>query len=132
MEQTTLFQTRQESRQRRPSPDPLSLPGFSEAKAHLESEGRPSAWITETVDTGDKHAAFLKDGRPWYKSQCEHYEGYWLLGGIGSAQCDACDGLLPGLMWDSTCKGAPCAACPRYRKEESYGQQHENDPAPEL
>ena len=36
MEQTTLFQTTQESRQRRPSPDPLSLPGFSEAKAHLE------------------------------------------------------------------------------------------------
>ena len=49
MDQTTLFQTTQESRQRRPSPDPLSLPGFSEAKAHLESEGRPSAWITETV-----------------------------------------------------------------------------------
>lgn len=82
----------------------LSLPGFSEAKKGLEEKGMPSAWITETVDTTEKCAFFCKGGRPWYKSQCEHYEGYWLLGGIGSVQCSACRELLPGLMWQTTCR----------------------------
>ena len=50
--------------------DFLALPGFAEAKRHLEETGHPSTWITELVDTSDKHATYLKDGRPWYRSQC--------------------------------------------------------------
>lgn len=85
--------------------DFLMLPGFAEAKRHLEVTGHPSAWIAEVVDTSNESATFLKSGRPWYKSQCPHYEGYWLEGGIGSVQCGSYGGLLPGLMWDMTCKG---------------------------
>ena len=81
-----------------PPIDFLGLPGFAEAKAHLEERGFPSAWITDVVDPTEKHAFFNKNGRPWYKSQCMHYEGYWLHGGTGSVQCRACESLLPGLM----------------------------------
>ena len=96
--------------------DFLKLPGFAEAKSHLESDGRPSAWITETVNPTDKGAIFIKNGRPWYKSPCMHYEGYWLHGGLGSVQCDVCKGLLPGLMWDTTCR-ENFEECPFYRAE---------------
>ena len=84
--------------------DFLALPGFAEAKRHLEDVG----------------ATFLKDGRPWYKSRCPNYEGYWLEGGTGSVQCGSYGGLLPGLMWDTTCKGG-FEKCPFCTK----GEQHE-------
>ena len=51
-----------------PPIDFLSLPGFAEAKAHLEETGHPSAWLTEVVDTSDRYTIFLKNGRPWYKA----------------------------------------------------------------
>lgn len=57
-----------------PSVDFLTLPGFAEAKRHLEETGHPSTWITKLVDTSDKYAKFLKDGRPWYRSQCPNYQ----------------------------------------------------------
>lgn len=94
--------------------DFLGLPGFAEAKAHLEERGFPSAWITDVVDPTEKHAFFNKNGRPWYKSQCMHYAGYWLHGGTGSVQCRACESLLPGLMWDTTCS-KKFEDCPFYR-----------------
>lgn len=84
--------------------DLLSLPGFAEVKAHLEGKGFPSAWITKTVDLTEKGAIFLENGRPSYKSKCVNYKGFWLQGCIGSVQCDVCKSLLPGLMWDTTCK----------------------------
>ena len=99
--------------------DFLALPGFAAAKRHLEETGHPSTWITELVDTSDKHATFLKDGRPWYKSRCPNYEGYWLEGCTGSVQCGSYGGLLPGLMWDTTCKGG-FEQCPFCTKGELH------------
>lgn len=100
--------------------DFLTLPGFSEIKANLEKKGYPSGWITEVVNTSVWGAVFVKDGHPWYKSPCIYYEGFWLYGGIGSVQCGAYGGLLPGLMWDTTCKGGfdQCPFCVK-------GEQHE-------
>ena len=102
-----------------PPIDFLALPGFAAAKRHLEETGHPSTWITELVDTSDKHATFLKDGRPWYRSQCPNYEGYWLEGCTGSVQCGSRGGLLPGLMWDTTCKGG-YEQCPFCTKGELH------------
>ena len=99
--------------------DFLVLPGFAEAKRHLEETGHPSTWITEVVDTSNKYATFLKDGRPWYRSQCPNYEGYWLEGCTGSVQCGSYGGLLPGLMWDTTCKGG-FEKCPFCTKGELH------------
>lgn len=85
--------------------DFLSLPGFAEAKSYLEDSGRPSGWLTDTVDISDPTAQYLKDGKPWYKSACPFYKGFWLSGCIGSVDCDAyCASLLPGLMWQETCR----------------------------
>lgn len=95
--------------------DFLTLPGFAEAKKRLEETGHPSAWITKVVDPTEKDAFFHKNGRYRHKSPCEHYEGHWLLGCIGSVQCDACESLLPGLMWDTTCK-EKFENCPFYEK----------------
>lgn len=104
-----------------PSVDFLTLPGFAEAKRHLKETGHPSTWITKLVDTSDKYAKFLKDGRPWYRSQCPHYQGYWLEGCRGSVQCGSYGGLLPDLMWDTTCKGK-FEQCPFYTKGERCEQ----------
>lgn len=94
-----------------------SLPGFAEAKKQLEEKGRPSDWLTNVVDTSDPYAIFLKKGKSHYKSQCPHYEGYWLDGGIGSVQCQAADGLLPGLQWSLFCE-KNCTVCQFYREKE--------------
>lgn len=133
MEQINIAEVLQKA-QRPPRPDPanpITLPGFAEAKAHLQSKGLPWEWITEVVNTTSKHAIHLKNGRPFYKSDCPRYKGYWLYGGIGAVDCSACDRPLPGLMWDTTCKGE-FTSCPFFGKEETNGQNHQRDPAPEL
>ena len=83
--------------------DPLNLPGFLEVRNRLESKGHPSGWITQVVDPGNPHAVYLQEGKPWYKSECPLYDGYWLHGGIGSVQCRGVDELLPGLILDTVC-----------------------------
>lgn len=96
--------------------DYMTLPGFIKAKRHLEDSGHPSEWLTEVVDTTQKGACFLKSGRPWYRSLCPYYEGYWLHGGVGSVQCAACRNILPGLVWDTTCKEG-FEKCPFYMEK---------------
>lgn len=110
MEQMTIFEQLTQA-------DFSDLPGFKEAKTHLEKEGHPSDWIYETVDTSNATAHFVKSGKPWYVSKCPHYQGFWLLGGCGSVQCTAHNGLLPGLMWENVCKG-DFESCPFYKKQE--------------
>lgn len=84
--------------------DFTKLPGFKEAIAGLEKRGRLTGWVTEIVDKENPDALFLKKGKPWYKSECPCFEGYWLDGGIGSVQCSVHEGLIPGLMWQNTCR----------------------------
>lgn len=81
----------------------IDLPGFRKVEAGLEARGKPSSWIFETVDPENKHAFFLKSGKPWYRSACPFYTGYWLHGGCGSVQCEMSESLVPGLQWDLTC-----------------------------
>ena len=79
------------------------FPGFESARRHLKSCGAPYAWVDYVVDPNEPGATFVKEGKPGYRSQCPHYEGYWLLGGRGSVQCSIADRLIPGLHWYLTC-----------------------------
>lgn len=65
-------------------------------------------------DPSDPYAVFIKDGKPWYISQCPKYEGYWLDGGRGAVQCSG--EILPGRQWYAVCSKCP-ETCPFYRKE---------------
>lgn len=81
----------------------MDFPGFEEARQRLKSKGKPYAWIDNVVDSTDPYGYFLKNGKPGYLSQCPDYQGYWLLGGMGSVQCAASAQLIPGLHWYITC-----------------------------
>lgn len=79
---------------------------YNKIAAGLEARGLPFGWIYRTVDTADPTACFLKQGKKLYKSDCPHFEGYWLLGGCGSVQCSLSKSnkLFPGIHWDLACR----------------------------
>lgn len=87
------------------------LPGFQEIREHLQSAGQPASWVDEVVDPQKPLSCFLKLGKPWYRSDCPCYEGFWLHGGLGSVQCAKVPYLLPGLMHYTTCRKYP-VECP--------------------
>ena len=76
------------------------------------------SWSKETVDPADPFARFLPKGKPWYKSECPYYQGYWVHGGIGSVQCAMVDHLIPGLRWYLIC-GKRHEKCP-FNPETKY------------
>lgn len=92
------------------------LPGFMDARNYLRSKGLPDTWIDDVVDPSSKLACFIKDGKPWYRSECPEYEGFWLEGSTGSVQCRMVPFLMPGLQWDNTCSKNP-GLCPFRSKE---------------
>lgn len=98
------------------------LPEFAETKRRLEAGGHPSEWITETVNPADECAHFLKAGKPWYRSSCPMYEGFWLCGYIGSVQCQGCEKLIPGLQYNLACKD-DFERCRFYKKPEAGGSE---------
>ena len=91
--------------------------GIQRAIDYLNDKGLPATWPEMVVDKEAFGAVFENEGKPHYRSQCPHYEGYWLLGGIGSVQCKAEGELIPGLAWYAVCsKGYE--QCPFYKKEK--------------
>ena len=90
------------------------LPGFAEARKRLRSKGFPFAWVDKVVTPDEPGAVFVKKGIPFERSICPEYEGILLCGGFSSVQCRAHYGLLPGMMWDTTCGKDP-ERCP-FRK----------------
>lgn len=90
--------------------------GIQRTIDYLRSKGLPAGWPTEIVDREEFGAVFEEKGNPHYRSHCPKFEGYWLLGGIGSVQCSALKELLPGVVWYEVCsKGYE--QCPFFRKE---------------
>ena len=94
--------------------------GITEVVRHLEALGRPAEWPLYVVDPAEKGACWLPDGKPWYKSPCPCYEGYYLLGGTGSVKCRATEELLPGVVWHKTCS-KDYARCPYYKERMKNG-----------
>lgn len=80
--------------------------GIQRAIDYLKSKGLPAGWPTEIVDRENPYATFQEKGKPNYRCQCPRFEGYWLLGGAGSVQCNASEELLPGIVWDNVCSKA--------------------------
>ena len=87
------------------------LPGFIDARNYLRGKGLSGMWIDEVVDPSSKYACFVKYGKPWYRSNCPEYEGYWLDGSTGAVQCRLVPFLLPGIHWDNSCSKNP-SLCP--------------------
>lgn len=103
----------------------IDLPEYEEVCKDLILRGHPAGWVKEVVDPTYPCATFIKDGKPWYKSPCRHYVGYWLCGGTGSVQCKAVTGLLPGIHHQLFCKSEEgCTKCPYaiQQGEKPHGQ----------
>lgn len=93
--------------------------GIQDAVDHLRAMGLPATWPTQVADPEDPCTFFLSEGKPYNRSNCPCYEGYYLDGIYGAVKCRGTRELLPGIVWDKTCsKGHE--KCPFY-KEETNG-----------
>lgn len=84
--------------------DLLLLPGIADSIEHLKKSGSPFFWVTQTADPTDTYTVFLKAGKPWYKSRCPYYKGFWLGGSTSAVECKVHNGLLPGMVWYGGCQ----------------------------
>jgi len=67
-------------------------------------------WATSVV--------YMKNGsRPYYKSDCPFYSGYWLLGGCGNVACKSSVSPVPGRVNSLYCT-KDYTACPLYKIEK--------------
>lgn len=89
--------------------------GIQEAIDYLTAKGLPANWPMETVDPSKPGSCYLPAGKPWYKSACPHYEGYYLGGCIGSVRCAAAGELLPGIVQHKVCS-KEYDKCPFYKE----------------
>lgn len=89
--------------------------GIQDAVDHLRAMGLPATWPTRVADPNDTSTFYLPGGKPYCKSECPCYEGYYLDGLYGAVKCNGTGELLPGVVWDKTCsKGYE--KCPFYKE----------------
>ena len=94
--------------------------GIQKVVDNLKRKGLPCEWPTEVVNPENVFALKAKVTAGCYKSNCPHYEGYWLHGGAGSVECAAAGELLPGVVWYETCSKRH-EECPFYKpKMENF------------
>lgn len=89
--------------------------GIQETIDYLREKGLPANWPTEIVDPSEFGTCYLQDGKPWYKSDCPNYEGYYLCGCIGSVKCSTAGELLPGIVQYKVCS-REYTKCPFYKQ----------------
>ena len=63
--------------------------GIQKAIDYLKGKGLPYEWPEKVVNLNDPATLKATVTASSYKSQCPHYSGYWLCGGIGSVECAA-------------------------------------------
>lgn len=90
--------------------------GIRKTIDYLTAKGLPANWPTGVVDPSGECVCYLPGGKPWYKSQCPHYEGYYLCGCIGSVRCSTAGELLPGIVQYNVCS-KDFKKCPFYKEE---------------
>lgn len=88
--------------------------GIRETIDYLIAKGLPANWPTGIVDPAGNGVCYLPGGKPWYKSDCPHYEGYYLCGCIGSVRCATAGELLPGIVQYKVCS-KEFEKCPFYK-----------------
>lgn len=96
--------------------------GIQKTIDYLRAKGLPAEWPTRVVDPEDKYTSYLPGGKPWYKSDCPCYEGYYLLGGTGAVNCATSGELLPGVVWYEVCR-KEYGKCPYYGKGGNNGKE---------
>lgn len=90
--------------------------GIQQTIDDLAAKGRPAYWPTEVVDPSKFGACYLPGGKPWYRSGCPCYEGYYLHGGTGSVRCKTAGELLPGIVHHHVCS-KEYEKCPFYKEK---------------
>ena len=93
--------------------------GIQQVIDNLKAKGLPARWPAQVADPNASYTFFHPFGKGFscYKSDCPHYEGYYLDGIRGAVRCQKCPELLPGIVVDTMCR-KNFEACPYYRKEE--------------
>lgn len=92
--------------------------GIQDVVDYLRAKGLPATWPTQVADPDSPHTFFRPGGKPYYKSECPCYQGYYMDGIRGAVQCSGTEELLPGVVWDQICsKGYE--KCPYYKKENA-------------
>lgn len=89
--------------------------GIRRTIEHLIAKGLRAEWPTQVVDPCGEFVSYLPQGKPWYKSDCPCYEGYYLAGGAGTVRCRTAGELLPGVVWYEVCSKDYCK-CPFYKE----------------
>lgn len=84
---------------------------------HLKEMNLPANWPTMVVDPSGQGVVFLPGRKPWYKSDCHCYEGYYLCGGTGTVQCRTAGELLPGIVHHHVCR-KEYRKCPFYKEDD--------------
>lgn len=89
--------------------------GIRKTIDYLIAMDKPAEWPFGLVDPSGEYVSYLPEGKPWYKSACPCYEGYYLAGSIGSVKCRTAGELLPGVAWYAVCSKEFCR-CPYYKE----------------
>lgn len=90
--------------------------GIQETVDYLREKGLPANWPTGVVNPKGAGVCYMLEGKPWYKSECPQYEGYYLCGGTGSVQCKTAGELLPGVVQYKVCS-KDYKKCPFFKEE---------------
>lgn len=96
--------------------------GIRETIDYLIAKGLPANWPTGIVDPAGNGVCYLPGGKPWYKSACPHYVGYYLHGGLGTVRCNAAGELLPGIVHYKVCS-KEYGKCPFYKEDKKDAER---------
>lgn len=77
--------------------------GIRKAVDYLTEKGLPAKWPTMVPDPQEFGCIYVPGGKPYNRSNCPEYEGYYLHGGCGGVKCRAAGEVLPGIAWDTVC-----------------------------
>lgn len=91
--------------------------GIQEAIENLIAKNLPANWPTMVVAPSGQGVQYLQKGKPWYRSDCPFYEGYYLCGGTGTVRCSTAGELLPGIVQYKVCS-KEYSQCPFFQKGE--------------
>ena len=91
--------------------------GIQRCVDNLKAKGLPHEWPMKVGDKSCPYTLKAAETASCDKSQCPHYDGYWLHGGTGSVECRAAGELIPGVVWHCVCS-KDFTKCPFYREKE--------------
>jgi len=95
-----------------------AMPAFLDFEKDVQARGPKTARTRATANPEDPYTFFEKNGKLCYKSDCPHYDGYWLDGLHGAVICKQTEFLLPGIILELYCR-YHCGECPLHEETET-------------